>query len=119
MNPARFPHDVKGVDASPLQGPFGGDVLRCGLVTLIVIEIARKIIWPRGGTYRGCAWRGRVYKSADASGKKTVPLRHGRACPGHLRGSTRAVLGRIALNARSRRARTLGRGIPFPRRLER
>jgi membrane-associated phospholipid phosphatase len=41
-----------GVGASLLRMAFGGhflsDVLLGGLVTLIVIEIARKIVWPRG-----------------------------------------------------------------------
>ncbi len=42
-----------GIGASLLRMAFGGhylsDVLLGGLVTLIVIEIARKIIWPRRG----------------------------------------------------------------------
>jgi membrane-associated PAP2 superfamily phosphatase len=42
-----------GVGASLLRMAFGGhflsDVLLGGLVTLIVIEIARMLIWPRGG----------------------------------------------------------------------
>ena len=41
-----------GIGASLLRMAFGGhylsDVLLGGLVTLIVIEIARKIIWPQG-----------------------------------------------------------------------
>jgi membrane-associated phospholipid phosphatase len=41
-----------GIGASLLRMAFGGhylsDVLLGGLVTLIVIEIARKILWPRG-----------------------------------------------------------------------
>ena len=41
-----------GIGASLLRMAFGGhylsDVLLGGLVTLIVIEIARRIIWPRG-----------------------------------------------------------------------
>jgi len=41
-----------GIGASLLRMAFGGhylsDVLLGGLITLIVIEIARKIIWPRG-----------------------------------------------------------------------
>jgi lipid A 4'-phosphatase len=44
---------VFGIAASILRMAFGGhylsDVLLGGLVTLIVIEIARMIIWPRGG----------------------------------------------------------------------
>ncbi len=38
-----------GVGASLLRMAFG-DVLLGGLVTLIVVEIARRIIWPRGGS---------------------------------------------------------------------
>ena len=45
-----------GIGASLLRMAFGGhylsDVLLGGLVTLIVIEIARKIIWPRGMSSR-------------------------------------------------------------------
>ena len=41
-----------GAGASLLRLAFGGhylsDVLLGGLITLIVVEIARRIIWPRG-----------------------------------------------------------------------
>jgi membrane-associated phospholipid phosphatase len=43
-----------GLGASLLRMAFGGhylsDVLLGGLITLIVIEIARMVIWPRGGS---------------------------------------------------------------------
>jgi lipid A 4'-phosphatase len=43
-----------GIGASLLRMAFGGhylsDVLLGGLITLIVVEVARKILWPRGET---------------------------------------------------------------------
>src|SRR5271157_5012639 len=48
-----------GIGASLLRMAFGGhylsDVLLGGLVTLIVVEIARKLVWPRGGAERSFA----------------------------------------------------------------
>ncbi len=45
-----------GIGASLLRLAFGGhylsDVLLGGLVTLIVIEVARRLIWRRGGAWR-------------------------------------------------------------------
>jgi lipid A 4'-phosphatase len=43
-----------GIGASVLRMAFGGhylsDVLLGGLITLIVIEVARRVLWPRGET---------------------------------------------------------------------
>ena len=64
--PAIIAAFVFGIAASLLRMAFGGhflsDVLLGGLVTLIVIELARKIIWPHGLEERpqnralGAAW---------------------------------------------------------------
>src|SRR5271166_256998 len=52
-----------GIGASLLRMAFGGhylsDVLLGGLLTLIVIEIARKIVWPRGDRLAGRMREGR------------------------------------------------------------
>ena len=69
--PARGPAIVAafafGVAASLLRMAFGGhylsDVLLGGLVTLIIIEIARMLIWPRGTGSRSCAGPARLAPS--------------------------------------------------------
>jgi lipid A 4'-phosphatase len=51
--PAMFAAFAFGFGASLLRLAFGGhylsDVLLGGLVTLIVIEVGRRMIWPKGG----------------------------------------------------------------------
>ena len=50
--PAMIAAFAFGVGASLLRMAFGGhylsDVMLGGLVTLIVIEVARRLLWPRG-----------------------------------------------------------------------
>jgi membrane-associated phospholipid phosphatase len=52
--PAIFAAFVFGFGASLLRLAFGGhylsDVLLGGLITLIVIEVVRRIVWPPGGS---------------------------------------------------------------------
>jgi membrane-associated phospholipid phosphatase len=54
--PAILAAFVFGAAASVLRLAFGGhylsDVLLGGLFTLVIIEITRRLIWPRGGSGR-------------------------------------------------------------------
>ena len=54
--PAMIAAFVFGAAASVLRLAFGGhylsDVLLGGLFTLVIIEITRRVIWPRGGSGR-------------------------------------------------------------------
>ena len=57
-----------GVGASLLRMAFGGhflsDALLGGLITLIVIVLARRVIWPQRRALKGCAPRPRAYSRA-------------------------------------------------------
>ncbi len=67
--------------------------------------------------HAGCARRSRVYKSARRwqRGRQSRSARHGRACPGHPRGSAAAVGGRgRTVGRRVRNASARRRSCPLP-----
>ena len=83
--PARGPALVAafafGIGASLLRMAFGGhylsDVLLGGLVTLIIIEIARMLIWPRGGDPAAPAPEGSGSQTAAEVVERAMALRRG------------------------------------------
>ena len=87
--PARGPALVAafafGIGASLLRMAFGGhylsDVLLGGLVTLIIIEIARMLIWPRGDDRAAPAPEGSGSQTAAEVVERAMAARRG-AAPG-------------------------------------